>query len=189
MMNECVPLSMEENINRIELVSSRASLVKTTLKNHLQENLQLQSDCSFNCPAFALSGEKEFNAKCSSHDHHIEQYGYCNEFDHMKKLSNLVIRNLIHDSGDLYSRAEPEFEVAMDSIDRYHSHLIHEFHQSQVQQSILFNLPKDTCYIVCDRAMKFLTSSHREKQSEWFPRQVLIGTRQWSLCLGNIAKK
>ena len=83
-----------------------------------------------------------------------------------------------HDDDKLYSfspvkREELQHDLgcAALSIEDWKSHILHSIHQDTAKSEIIDNLKPSQVLLIMDWAMKFIPTSFREMQRDWFGKK------------------
>ncbi|CAH3192358.1 unnamed protein product, partial [Porites evermanni] len=154
--------TMADNI-LMRLKAGRQYL-KTDFKIHTAS----ESPCADHCRVFALSRtEKEYNGQCQ-HQHTIT----CDRCEDLKNaVSDL---QLALDSGEsFYKREELQHDLscAAPSIEDWKSHVLRSVHQDAAKNEIVDSLKPSQVLLIIDWAVKFIPTSFRETQRDWFGKK------------------
>jgi len=119
------------------------------------------------CRSYALSDPKEscFQQKCDNkHDLVCQD---CSSLDIALKNVERLVKNLNIEKS---SKNDLLYDIAcsIQKINDWKAHILATKHQERQKYDVLENLDKETCFIIVDFAMKFLSRRFRESMSNWF---------------------
>ena len=149
--------------------------LSTDYRVHCTED---SSPCKDHCRKFVLSDpvEKDFKEECD-HGHHLR----CYMCEALKDVGNDIKQRILESSASMYSKEYQEdllydFEQARTDIFQWKAHILRSVNQDKAKQDVKRNLNARSALVVMDWAMKFLHIKYREKQSDWFAKEVSAGT-------------
>lgn len=69
-----------------------------------------------------------------------------------------------------------DYKECVQDINAWKAHLLHSVNQKEAKQDVLDQLNEESCLIVMDWAMKFLSHHFREQMSGFLVSMVKVGT-------------
>ncbi len=145
--------------------------LKTEYRAHCRED---ESTCPDHCKRYALSDTQNsaFKTECD-HLHGTE----CPQCELLKSTLTSIQTQISSLSVQLYGQEQKEdllydVKFAKDMVLEWKAHILRGQNQDQAKQDALRSLDNNTVLVIMDWAVKFTQMKYREKQSEWYGKQV-----------------
>ena len=139
---------------------------KTDFKAHVGRD----ENSSDHCTVHALSDPANPNFRGECQHRHDTLCDRCDSFDSgfeeiAKKVDEIDITE------DQWARMKFESKECARAINAWKAHLIRSVNQEEAKQNALTQLDQETCLIIIDWAMKYLSQHYREQMSEFFGKR------------------
>ncbi|KAK3721866.1 hypothetical protein QZH41_011502, partial [Actinostola sp. cb2023] len=168
--NELSKLGLPEETSKD--ITRRLRAARHYLKTDYKIHVSRADRCADHCSVYAMSiADAEFHGKCA-HDHLITCDG-CEDLknaivDLQLSLSSSTIN---YSSSDVQEELQYDVDMAALKIEEWKAHVLRANHQDVAKSDIIDSLNVNQVFLIMDWAMKFLPSSFRETQRDWFGKK------------------
>ncbi|KAK3730136.1 hypothetical protein QZH41_015846, partial [Actinostola sp. cb2023] len=173
--NELSKLGLPEETSKDITRHLRAArhYLKTDYKIHVSR----ADRCADHCSVYAMSiADAEFHGKCA-HDHLIT-CDRCEDLNNaivdlqlLLSSSTLNYRYEEYHNSDVQEELQYDVDMAALKIEEWKAHVLRANHQDVPKSDIIDSLNVNQVFLIMDWAMKFLPSSFRETQRDWFGKK------------------
>lgn len=169
-------LNIGMNAEGVKDIKNRLKSGKNYLESDFKVHVIAESPCDDHCRVFALStAEPEYHGDCL-HKHDL----CCDRCEGLKRTIlelELFISSKQNQLSDADSRREKleelqhEMQNTVPKIEEWKAHILRSAHQDMAKRDVLENLSNKQVLIFMDWAMKFIPSSFRETQKDWYGKK------------------
>lgn len=86
-------------------------------------------------------------------------------------MTDIPVFLLFHSDSEKQEELQYDLQAAIPKLDEWKAHIVRSVHQDAAKTAVVDNLSKTEALLIMDWAMKFLPTSYRETQRDWFGKK------------------